>query len=112
MSRVEGQPLLVEETGIMFYEKMDGSAWRTEEEARNLMEWIWNTNPYMDSDNEAAIGLHRADGSAKPELESVRTFARWFAANAGHMQGRRTEDVLMVIPHSQMFSTRNFAPAA
>ncbi|MBI3112724.1 MAG: cellulase family glycosylhydrolase [Ignavibacteriales bacterium] len=128
MSRVEGKPLLVEETGIMFYEKMDGSAWRTEEEARNLLErklaislgvggagfieWIWNTNPYMDSDNEAAIGLHRADGSAKPELESVKTFARWFSANAGRMQGRRTEDVLMVIPHSQMFSTRNFATEA
>ncbi|MEX2088808.1 MAG: cellulase family glycosylhydrolase [Bacteroidota bacterium] len=128
LSRVEGKPLLVEETGVMFYEKMDGTPWRTEEEARNLLErklaislgvggagfieWIWNTNPYMDSDNEAAIGLHRADGSAKPELEPVKTFARWFAANAGHMQGRRTEDVLMVIPHSQMFSTRNFATEA
>ena len=128
MSRVEGKPLLAEETGIMFYEKMDGSAWRTEEEARNLLErklaislgvggagfieWIWNTNPYMDSDNEAAIGLHRADGSAKPELESVKTFARWFAANGERMQGRRTEDVLMVIPHSQMFSTRSFATDA
>ena len=77
---------LIEETGIMFYEKMDGSAWRTEEEARNLLErklaisfaaqgagfvqWIWNANCYMNSDNEAAIGFHRADQTAKPELGS------------------------------------------
>ena len=33
-----GKPNLVEETGIMFYEKMDGAPWRTEEAAAELLE--------------------------------------------------------------------------
>jgi hypothetical protein len=116
---------LIEETGIMFYEKMDGSAWRTEEEARNLLErklaisfavqgagfvqWIWNANCYMNSDNEAAIGFHRADQTAKPELESFLKTTRFLSAHRNALHGREDEGVLMLIPHSQMFSPRNFA---
>ncbi len=126
--KAPGKPNLVEETGIMFYEKMDGSAWRTEEEARNLLEqklavsigaggagfieWIWNSNPFMKSDNEAAIGLYRVDGTAKPELEPVTAFAKFFAANKQLMKDKQDEEVVMVIPHSQMYSTRNFATEA
>jgi len=128
VTKVAGKPNLVEETGVMFYEKMDGSPWRTEEEARNLLErklaislgsggagfleWIWNTNPYMKSDNEAAIGLLRVDGTEKPELEPLVAYSRFFEAHANLMRGRKPEDVVMVIPHSQMFSTRNFATEA
>ncbi len=77
---------LMEETGVMFYEKADGGAsWRSEEEVSDLLErklalsfaadgagfieWIWNTNPYMNSTNEVGIGFYRVDGTAKPELE-------------------------------------------
>jgi hypothetical protein len=128
VTTIPGKPNLVEETGVMFYEKMDAAPWRTEDEARDLLErkmatalgaggagfiqWIWNTNPYMPSDNEAAIGFHRADGTAKPELEPMRRLARFIAANRELMHGRREDDVVMVIPHSQMFSTRNFATEA
>lgn len=128
VSKVSGKPNLVEETGVMFAENTDGSAWRNEEETRNLLErklaiavgsgcagfveWIWNTNPYMKSENEAAIGLLRADGTAKPEIEPVSALAKFLAKHRGLMRGREAEDVLMVIPHSQMFSTRNFASDA
>ncbi len=128
VSKVPGKANLVEETGVMFYEKMDGTPWRTEEEARDLLErklaisigaggagfleWIWNTNPYMTSDNEAAIGLFRVDGTAKPELEPLVRFAKFFAANRHLMKGRQAEEVVMVIPHSQQFSTRNLASEA
>lgn len=126
--RTWGKPNLVEETGMMFYEKMDGSSWRTEESTRDLLErklaislgvggagfveWIWNTNPFMKSDNEAAIGAYRVDGTAKPELEPLVNVAKFIAANSHRMHGRRDEDVVMVIPHSQQFSTRNFATEA
>lgn len=112
----------------MFYEKMDGSAWRTEQDAARLLErklavslgvggagfieWIWNTNPFMKSDNEAAIGLFRVDGSAKPELRTVTEYARFFAAQRHLMQGKQDERVVLVIPHSNMFSTRNAASDA
>jgi hypothetical protein len=125
MAKSPAKASLIEETGIMFYEKMDGSAWRTEEEARNLLErklaisfavqgagfveWIWNANCYLNSDNEAAIGFHRADQTAKPELESFLKVTKFLSAHRDALHGREDEEVLMLIPHSQMFSPRNFA---
>jgi hypothetical protein len=128
VTKTPDRPLLISETGVMFYERIDGSAWRTEDEARDLLErklvlalatdtagfieWIWNTNPYMPLDNEAAIGLLRPDGSAKPELRVLREIAA-FARDAMRDLGpREPEPVVMVIPHSQMFSVRNFATEA
>ncbi len=125
MAKSPAKASLIEETGIMFYEKMDGSAWRTEEEARNLLErklaisfavqgagfveWIWNANCYMNSDNEAAIGFHRADQTAKPELESFLKITKFLSAHRNALHGREDERVLMLIPHSLMFSPRNSA---
>jgi hypothetical protein len=128
LTKAPGKPNLVEETGVMFYEKMDGSAWRTEADAAFLLErklavsmgvggagfieWIWNTNPFMKSDNEAAIGLFRADGTLKPELRAVTEYARFFAAYKNLMQGKQDEEVVLVLPHSNMFSNRNSASDA
>jgi hypothetical protein len=128
MAKSPAKASLIEETGIMFYEKMDGSAWRTEEAARNLLErklavsfavqgagfveWIWNANCYMNSDNEAAIGFHRADQTAKPELGSFLKITKFLSVHRDALRGREDEGVLMLIPHSQMFSPRNFATEA
>jgi hypothetical protein len=128
MSKTSHAPNLIEETGVMFYEKIDGRAWRTEEEARNLLErkfaislgaggagflqWIWNINPFMNSDNEVSIGFYRIDGTAKPELDPFLEYSKFFAANAKHFKDAVVNDVLMVIPQSQMFSTRNLAADA
>jgi len=128
MTKVPGKANLVEETGVMFYETMDSSAWRSEAEVRDLLErkialsfgangagfiqWIWNTNSYMTLDNEVAIGFHRADGTAKPELEPALRFARFFRTHREWLTGKASEEVVMVIPHSQMFSVRNLASAA
>src|ERR1043165_2199275 len=128
MTGIPGKPNLVEETGVMFYEGLDGSAWRTEEEVAALLErklaismvggsagfieWIWNTNPYMPSDNEAAIGLFRADGTAKPEFDVVRKYSKFFAANAHFMEGRKDPDIVMIIPHTNLYSPRPTADEA
>jgi len=128
MTKTPDRPNLISETGIMFYERIDGSAWRTEEEARELLErklalalavggagfieWIWNTNPYMPLDNEAAIGLLRPDGSAKPEFHVLRDVARFVGESLRDLGPREREPALMVIPHSHMFSARNFATEA
>ena len=120
---------LVEETGVMFYEKADGGApWRSEQDVSNLLErkmalsfaadgagfveWIWNTNPYMNSTNEVGIGFHRVDGTAKPELEPFLRIAKFMAQHGQHLKDRVSEPVAMVIPHSQMFSPRSFAQEA
>jgi hypothetical protein len=128
MTKTPDKPNLIEETGIMFVEGVDGRAWRTPEECRNLLErkmalafaggcagfiqWLWNTNVYMDSDNEVGIGFLRADGSEKPELEAFRGVARFFRENAHRMVGRKLEEAVIVIPHSNMFSVRDLADKA
>jgi hypothetical protein len=120
---------LMEETGVMFYEKADGGAsWRSEEDVSHLLErklaisfaadgagfieWIWNTNPYMNSTNEVGIGFHRVDGSAKPELEPFLRIAKFMSQYGQYLKDRVPEPVAMVIPHSQMFSPRSFAHEA
>jgi len=120
---------LMEETGVMFYEKADGGAsWRSEEDVSHLLErklaisfaadgagfieWIWNTNPYMNSTNEVGIGFHRVDGSAKPELEPFLRIAKFMSQYGQYLQERVPEPVAMVIPHSQMFLPRSFAAEA
>ncbi len=128
LSALPDRPLLVEETGMMRYERVDGTPWRTEEEAARLLErklaiavgsgssgyvqWIWNTNPYMASDNEAGIGFFRADGTARPELEPFIRQSRFLRTHADRLRGRTLEDVALLVPHSQMFSPRNLAVEA
>ena len=120
---------LMEETGVMFYEKADADRpWRSEEEVSRLLErkmaislgvhgagfieWVWNTNPYMNSTNEVGIGFHRVDRSAKPELQPFIWTAQFMKAAGYLLRERQPEPVVMVIPHSQMFSPRSFAQEA
>lgn len=128
LSALPDRPMLVEETGMMRYERVDGTPWRTEDEAARLLErklaiaigsgsagyvqWIWNTNPFMASDNEAGIGFIRADGTARPELEPFVRLSRFLRTHAARLNGRRLEDVALLIPHSQMFSPRSQAVEA
>ena len=128
MTRRPDKPNLIEETGIMVYERMDGTAWRSESDARDLLErklalamaaggagfiqWIWNTNLYMLSDNEAGIGFFHADGTARPELAPFVEFARFIGEHAGFFADRLDEEVVLVVPQSQMYSVRNFATEA
>jgi hypothetical protein len=124
LAKTPSKASLVEETGIMFYEKPDGDrAWRTEQEASNLLErkmaiclaadgagfieWIWNTNPYMNSTNEVGIGFYRVDGSAKPELQPFLQIAKFMSAHGHRLTERESEPVAMVVPHSYMFAPRN-----
>ena len=128
VSKSPSKPNLVEETGVMSYEKIDGGAWRTEQEVAALLErkmalslganacgfieWIWNTNPYMNIDNEAGIGFHRVDGTAKPELESFKRIAKFANENRKYFRGLSDEKTLLVIPHSYQFTPRSLAGEA
>ena len=126
LGKTPSKALLMEETGVMFYERAEGDLpWRSEQDVSNLLErklaisfaadgagfieWIWNTNPYMNSTNEVGIGFHRVDGSAKPELEPFLAIAKWMAQHGQWLRDRQPEPVVMIIPHSHMFSPRSFA---
>ena len=128
MSKRPDRPALVEETGLMTYERPDGTAWRTEEEAHNLLErkialavasgaagfvqWVWNTNVYMPLDNEAGIGFLRADGTAKPELETFVRAASFLRTHRDRFSERALEDVAVIVPQSEVFSVREQGTAA
>ena len=129
LAKTPSKMTLMEETGVMFYEKSDGGApWRDEEEVSRLLErklaisfaadgagfveWVWNTNPYMNSTNEVGIGFHRVDGTAKPELEPFLAIAKFMRQHGRLLRDRISEPVAMIIPHSQMFSPRSFAQEA
>src|SRR5205085_1387777 len=127
-TKTPNKPNLIQETGIMFVENVDGGYRRTPEDCANLLarklvlsfaaggagaiQWLWNTNYYMDDDSEVGIGFLRADGTEKPELQVFREIAKFFWENRHKMVGRKLEEVCIVIPHSNMFSVRNFADIA
>ncbi|MCI0588806.1 MAG: cellulase family glycosylhydrolase [Planctomycetes bacterium] len=124
-AKAVGKPLLVEETGVMLEEDMDGRSRRTPAEVRDLLErklalalagravgsivWTWDANPYMPSDNEASIGLRRADGSEKPELEVFRGVAAFLERNRERMTEPEPDSVAVLLPHAGQHQPRSHA---
>ncbi|CQR52780.1 alpha-amylase family protein [Paenibacillus riograndensis] len=124
-AKTENKPNLVQETGIMYVETPDGRAKRTEEELRSILErkyayafaaggagavqWIWNTNFYMDNANESQIGALRADGTEKPEADVSYDFGRFIAEAGNLFTGRKLEDIAVIFPYSNDFSNRKLA---
>ncbi|MEI6726205.1 MAG: DUF2800 domain-containing protein [Actinomycetes bacterium] len=59
--------------------------------------------PLMPSANEAGIGLFRADGTARPELDSFRSFARFAARISPHLSSEpEPEEAAVVVPVSRL----------
>ncbi len=121
-SKVPEKPNLVQETGLMRLEDLDGMPWRTPAEAARLLErkfayafasrgagaieWAWNVNPYQPLDNEAVIGLVRPDGTAKPEIDVLDCFSEFFAKAAPLLDDFEPDPIVVVLPHSKLFAGR------
>ncbi|MFS0726146.1 beta-galactosidase [Paenibacillus sp. 1P07SE] len=119
------RPNLVQETGIMYVETPDGRAKRSEAELRAMLErkyayafaaggagavqWIWNTNYYMDNANESHIGALRADGTEKPEADVSYRFGSFMKEIRELFADRELEEVAVVYPYSNDFSNRPLA---
>ncbi|WP_376766980.1 beta-galactosidase [Paenibacillus agri] len=124
-AKTANKPNLIQETGIMYVETPDGRAKRSEEELRSILErkyayafatggagavqWIWNTNFYMDNANESQIGAVRADGTEKPEADVSYDFGRFIGEAGGIFDGRKLEDIAVIFPYSNDFSNRKLA---
>jgi hypothetical protein len=124
-AKTADKPNLVQETGIMYVETPEGRAKRSEAELRNILErkyayafatggagavqWIWNTNFYMDNANESHIGALRADGTEKPEADVSYDFGRFMEEIRDLFKGRELEDTAVVFPYSNDFSNRKLA---
>lgn len=119
-TKVPEKPNLISETGIMRLENIDGEPWITPADAYNLLErkfayafagrgagvleWAWNINPYMPIDNEAVIGFFRPDGTAKIEIKVLKEFSSFFKKAQPYLGDYEKSDVILVIPHSLIFS--------
>ncbi|RXZ82559.1 glycoside hydrolase [Paenibacillaceae bacterium] len=119
------KPNLIQETGIMFVETPEGKAKRSETEHKHILErkyayafatggagavqWVWNTNFYMHNVNESSIGALRADGTEKPEAEVSYDFGRFIGGISDLFEERALEEVAVIFPYSNDFSTRKLA---
>jgi len=128
MAKPSAAPLLVSETGIMQRALLSGEAVRDPHGFARLLsrkigyafaagafgvvEWVYDVNPYIASDNEAAIGLRRVDGSFKPELAVLAGAARFVRRNRERFDGLEAPDVVLLVPTADQLSARNTAQAA
>jgi hypothetical protein len=124
-TKVPEKPSLHQETGLMRLEDLDGTPWRSPETAARLLErklayafagrgagvveWAWNVNPYMPIDEEATIGLFRADGTAKPELDPLIALGTFFRTAAPLLDDYEPDPVVLVVPHARAFLGRTHA---
>lgn len=124
-SKVPEKPMLVQETGLMRLENIDGWNWQTPDEAAKMLdkkfgysfaargcgsvEWVWNINPYQPIDNESVIGIFRPDGTAKPEINVFRKFSEFFKSTENYLDDYYDSEVILLIPHTKLFLGR---PAA
>lgn len=127
-AKARGKPLLISETGIMQRELLSGEAIRGPEEAAKLLsrkigyafasraygviQWCYDVNPYMASDNEVAIGLRRVDGSYKPEHQVLREAAAFVARNKSLFDGAVEPEIAIIVPTGDMWSPRDHAGEA
>ncbi|RAV20823.1 glycoside hydrolase [Paenibacillus contaminans] len=127
-AKTPNKPNVIQETGIMYVETPDGMAKRSEEELRNILErkyayafstggagavqWLWNTNYFMNNVNESNIGALRADGTEKPEADVSYDFGRFMEQIRDLFAGRKLEDIVMIFPYSNDLSNRSFAVEA
>ncbi|NMO94722.1 beta-galactosidase [Paenibacillus lemnae] len=124
-AKTPDKPNLIQETGIMYVETPEGRAKRSEAELRNILErkyayafstggagavqWIWNTNFYMDNANESHIGAVRADGTEKPEADVSYDFGAFMEEIRDLFKDRVLEEGAVVFPYSNDFSNRRLA---
>lgn len=124
-AKAPDRPLLVQETGIMYLEMPDNRAKRSESELKSILErkyayafatggagavqWLWNTNYFMNNVNESNIGALRADGTEKPEADVSYDFGAFMDRISGLFEDRQMEEIAVVFPYSNDFSNRRFA---
>jgi hypothetical protein len=122
VTKTRERPSLVQETGVMRVDDLDGLPWRTATAAAALLErklgyafagraagvveWAWNINPYQPIDNEAVIGLFRPDGTAKPELDVLTDYAAFLRDAAPYLDDWAPDPVVVVVPQSRLFLGR------
>lgn len=112
-------PMLVQETGVMTETNADGRPRRsaTTEAAlferkiglalstgAGAIEWLWNINAIMLSQQEVTIGAIRTDGTDKPEADVLRAYAQFAKDIQAHLSDPEPEVVSILTSQAEQFS--------
>jgi hypothetical protein len=118
-SKQSGMPVLVQETGVMAESGPDGRPRRTPQADAALLEkkfgiaaatgagaieWLWNVNSLMRSQQEITIGAVRPDGTEKPEAQVLRAYAKFAQAIQGRLSEPSPEEVTILTSQAAQFS--------
>jgi hypothetical protein len=119
VSKQAGLPVLVQETGIMPEVGADGRPRRSAQADGALLEkklgiaigtgagaiqWLWNINAVMRSQQEISIGAVRADGTEKPDAQVLRAYAKFARAMQGHLSEPEPNEVTILTSQAAQFS--------
>jgi len=115
----EGMPLLVQETGVMTEVGPDGRPRRSSQAEAVLLEkklgiaagtgagaieWLWNVNAVMRSQQEVSIGAVRPDGTEKPEAQVLAAYATFAQKLQSHLNEPASEDVAILTSQAAQYS--------
>jgi len=123
MAKSKDIPLLLQEVGNMRFEDMRGHRRMSETAIAHSLErklgysigvegagyipWIWNTNIYLFNQNEAFIGLHRGDGTAKKEVEVFNKLNDFIHQAWDYFSPAKDPEIAVVIPYSLQMTAYN-----
>jgi hypothetical protein len=114
-----GLPMLVQETGVQNEYNADGRPRRTPENEAALVErkvgialgtgagaieWLWNINALMRSQQEVTIGAIRPDGTERPEAQVLRGYAQFANSARGHFKQPELEQVAILTSQALQYS--------
>jgi hypothetical protein len=119
VAKQPGLPMLIQETGLQRELTLRQVSRRTPENEAALLErklalslaqgagaleWLWNTNAYTTSGNEAPIGALRADATEKPEAGVLRDFAAFARQISPSLRSPQVPPVAIVTSQAAQFS--------
>lgn len=119
-AKQQGRPMLVQETGVQHEFDADGQSRRTPENEAALVErkigvglatgagaieWLWNINAQMRSQQEVTIGAIRPDGTERPEASVLESYAQFAGAIANHLKSPEPEEVVILTSQALQYST-------
>src|SRR5699024_9202939 len=76
------------------------------------VQWLWNTNYFMNNVNESNIGALRADGTEKPETNVSYDFGEFMGGIHDLFTDRELEEVGVIFPYANDFSNQKLAYTA
>ncbi len=118
-AKLPGVPMLVQETGVMPETNADARPRRTPEQDAALLErkigtalatgagaieWLWNVNALMRSQQEVTIGALRPDGTEKPDAAVLRAYGVFAKALTSRLGDPVPEPVAILTSQAAQFS--------